>query len=147
MLKPDWCTEICDNTFSQLSPAHFKPERKARKTQNKRRLSHMNNQSWLTTSFFSAFKANTTYFPPYTTIASNIFKICYVMNKCVKQQFTTIKSIQIKQINSLKASTIGLVPFPSCEKWTEKPERLHIFNLFTFGAPWWLWVVPNWCFH
>lgn len=25
LLKPDWCSDICDITFIQQSPAHFKP--------------------------------------------------------------------------------------------------------------------------
>ena len=28
MLNPGWCTEICDITFSELSPANFKLMRK-----------------------------------------------------------------------------------------------------------------------
>lgn len=27
------------------------------------------------------------------------------------------------------------------------PERLDILNLLTFGAPWWLMLASNWCFH
>ncbi len=45
LLNPDWFKEVCDITFFQLSPAHFKPVRRAERKRETQKSVMWNNQN------------------------------------------------------------------------------------------------------